>query len=94
MIVIKLDENKIDSRGKVNDVKMPRTCTECPFVVIDEVTEYGEWTGEFQYSCSLQFEHYYTSGLDDDFVDENDISHKEILRPKECPLISIEEEPT
>ena len=93
MIVIKLDENKLDNR---DEMKMPRTCVDCPFVVIDELTEHGEWTGDLQYRCSLQFKHYYIQGLlDDGFVDENEVSHDEILRPEDCcPLISIEEEPT
>lgn len=88
MVVIKIDEKKLGQCSQI-EPHLPLTCERCPFRVIDE-DPYG--ADDVCIYCNLQYDTCYTRNIDGNYWDANDNPVENSFRPKECPLISIEEE--
>ena len=85
-MIIELDSKKLDWRFENH---LPEDCDSCPFNDV-ETDEYME---NVYINCRFQHTSCYTyNRTDETYVDDNDNPIKDVGRPKECPLIRIEEE--
>ncbi len=67
---------------KIKDNIKVRGCCDCPFCNTDRVLDWGEWTGELEFTCLLN---------PTEIVCEEDGDIR-ADKPDNCPIISVTQE--